>query len=91
MQSQCKHKYNTNVNQYKCKGCCLGSLCCVKNTLHVLTTLQQRFSIGLLHEQTHTAELLGVKMGLQRDLVYKTVFLRLNQVIKLFKLLFFPT
>ena len=43
----------------KCKGCCLGGLCYISNTLHICTTPQQHCSTNLLYEQGHSAEVLG--------------------------------
>ena len=42
----------------ECKGCCLGSLYYINNTLNMCTILQQQYSVSLLHEQGHTAEAL---------------------------------
>ena len=41
---------------------CLGSLCYIKNTLYVCTTLQQHCVISLLYEQGYTANKLGAKL-----------------------------
>ena len=43
-------------------------------TIHICTTLQQHCGISLLHEQGYTAEVLGVKLGVQLVLVYRKIF-----------------
>ena len=47
------------------KGCCLGGLSHINNTLKVCTTLLQHHSISLLYEHSYTVEVLKVKPGLQ--------------------------
>ena len=43
----------------KCKGCCLGGLYYIRNTLHMFTTPQQQYGTSLLYEQGNTAKVLG--------------------------------
>ena len=64
----------------ECKGCCLGGLCYVSNTLHMCTTLQQYYGISLLYEQGHTAEVLGMQLGLKQVMVDKTMFCTINLI-----------
>ena len=48
-----------NAIKSKCKGCCLGSLCHISNTLYMCAILQQLCGTNLLYKQAHTAEVLG--------------------------------
>ena len=41
------------------KGCYLGSLCYIRNALHMCKTPQKHCGISLLYEQGHSAEVLG--------------------------------
>ena len=53
------HK-TTNLGYYK--GCYLGGLYHITNTLHMCIVLQQYCSTNQLYEQSHTARVLRVKL-----------------------------
>ena len=43
----------------ECKGCCLGGVFHVRNTLQMCITPQQHCSTSLLYKKGYTAEVLG--------------------------------
>ena len=66
------------------KGCCLGGLCYLSNTLHVCTTPQKHHSISLLYEYDHIAEVLrktAVQLGIV--LLIENTLASIDPLIKL--------
>ena len=74
----------------KCKGCCLGGPCYVRNTLHIYTILQQNCGTSLLHEQGHPAGVLVKIVVLLGFRTNKHCLAKIYLLIKLIGAIGFP-